>query len=131
MAFIERLKEYRAPLFKRQKIKGNGKMEQFDGWQTTRSNRKLIIDELASYLREGIDIRCPHLVNELKTFINHPSGKEQAMSGCHDDDVMALAIGLHCLPSATTFRRLAHIKQEPMDGYELNNKQTKNYNGKW
>lgn len=130
MAFIERLKERAVPLYKRQKIKSNGKLERFDGWQTTMPNRKLILDELATQLREGIDIRCLHLIDELKTFINHPSGKEQAMGGCHDDDVMALAIGLHCLPTGMVYQRLDLIKQEPKDGYEPQRKRG-TFNGKW
>jgi hypothetical protein len=65
--------------------------------------REGLISGLASAIRNGdIDPSCPHAVGEYKSFIRNPSGKSEAASGHHDDDVLADAIAWECLPSAPT-----------------------------
>lgn len=72
------------------------------GWETNKDTRPMIIDELASRIREqNIDIACPHLANQLQTFIIDSKGRAEAQSGCHDDDVLSAAIGTFCLEAAT------------------------------
>ncbi|MFZ5807299.1 MAG: hypothetical protein ACOY3I_08860 [Verrucomicrobiota bacterium] len=119
MAFIERLKEREVPIYCRQRLSASGRKTSLEGWQTTAASRKLIIDELAAVIRDGLDIRCSHLVRELKTFATNSDGKEEALPGCHDDDVLALAIGLHCLPSGTIYEKKSIALHIPSDGYEF------------
>lgn len=70
------------------------------------SRKPLVIDTLASYLRPldgsetgeamlgGVDVM---LLSELESFVNTPSGKVQADTGCHDDLVMSTAIAVWVL----------------------------------
>lgn len=75
------------------------------GWQTNEDRRRDIIDTLASRIREQtIDIADPHLIGELKSFIRIQSGRSEAMSGRHDDDVLSAAIGLANLDAATEYQ---------------------------
>ncbi len=74
------------------------------GWETNQDTRPMIIDELASRIRDQkIDIGCPHLASELQTFVVGSTGKAEAMSGKHDDDVLSAAIGIFNLESATEY----------------------------
>lgn len=63
------------------------------GFNTTSKTKPIIIGELVGLLRE--DMRLESDVNTLKemlTFVKTTNGGTEAMSGCHDDLVMALAI---------------------------------------
>lgn len=81
------------------------------GWNTTESSKKAMISELARRIYEpnaigaGIAVHIMHVIKELRTFVRHDNGTEGAMkvTGCHDDFVLALAIGIACLPSATSY----------------------------
>ncbi|MFH1066420.1 MAG: hypothetical protein V1746_00715 [bacterium] len=131
MAFIERLKERRVPLYMRRKANAQGGVSKLEGWQTTGQSRKLIIDELASLIFRGsLSVRCPHAVGELRTFVTNAHGREEALPGCHDDDVLALAIGLHCLPKGTFYALRKMPRQEPRDGYEKR-EEPRTFEGKW
>jgi hypothetical protein len=80
------------------------------GWQTTESNREALLITLAGAIRStgedggGIELRCPHLVQECVHFERNEKGKSVASGGWHDDDVMSVAIGLQCIGHATTYR---------------------------
>lgn len=132
MAFIERLKERRVPLYVRRKVSASTRnIVQLKGWQTTEQNRKLIIDELAAKIRkEEISIFCSHVIGELKTFVTNSVGREEALTGCHDDDVLALAIGLHCLSSGSIYRSACRTLAEPKDSYEKKSEPLA-FGGKW
>lgn len=68
------------------------------GWCTTPGNRTGILDGLAdALLRNELLTRDALLPAELRTFIVHPDGTSRAQTGCHDDAVMAAAIGLRVL----------------------------------
>lgn len=83
---------------------GDGKTVRKRGWLTTEPLREQIIANLQRYIREReIDIFCPRVIEELRNFITLPNGRKEAASGFHDDWVMMLAIGLHCLPAATRY----------------------------
>jgi len=65
------------------------------GWDTNAKTRPLMIQELAQFISEGhIILNDFETVDELLTFIYDRDGKAQALKGCHDDRVMALAIAL-------------------------------------
>lgn len=69
------------------------------GWRTDEKNRPVIIETLANAVRvapnkqigEGIELRCPWLIQQCKNFGFKPSGRPEALTG-HDDDVIATAI---------------------------------------
>lgn len=79
------------------------------GWMTTSGNREALINSLAQAIRKtgdegaGIEIRCPHAISECRHFEVAPSGRSEAVDGWHDDDVLALAIGVQCLGQATVY----------------------------
>lgn len=72
------------------------------GWHTDEGSRRQMVSTGQDYVREEkLELLCPHVLAELKTFIYDKRGKACAASGCHDDDVMALLMGLCCLHVAT------------------------------
>jgi hypothetical protein len=81
------------------------------GWTTTEQSREMIISTLARALREagkglpgdGIEIRCPWIIAQLKNFVTKKNGRSEAAKGKHDDDVLMVAIGLQCIEQATTY----------------------------
>jgi hypothetical protein len=89
------------------------------GFQTNSKTREILIETLARAIREwdtpgsGIDVWCPHAVGELQKFVRTDSGRSEAAPGSHDDDVIAIALGLHLIEQATkyfpqTFRGASH-----------------------
>lgn len=86
-------------------------LSKFLGWQTTPKTRPVIIEALATTIRqsgkgmigEGYEVRCPWILAQMRNFGTKPSGRQEALTG-HDDDVLSLAIGNFTLPLATTYR---------------------------
>lgn len=71
------------------------------GWKTTSSTRPMMLDHLNQSIRQGECVpRSAKLVNECFTFVRNNKGRPEAQVGCHDDLVVAGAIGLmvhqHC-----------------------------------
>ena len=68
------------------------------GFKTTMASKPQIIGLLQNAIIED-DIRIPSevIIRELKTYVSKDSGKMEAMAGCHDDTVMATAMGLEVL----------------------------------
>lgn len=86
------------------------------GWNTNDASRRQAVSELQENVREQtIEILSPEIIAELKTFVFSSKGKAEAAVGAHDDLVMALAIGLCCLPHATTFTEAAAITVKAPD----------------
>lgn len=81
------------------------------GFQTTPATRPIILSKTAKALREvhvegsGVDIWDEDILDECSQFIRKPNGREEAMEGCKDDDVMALSIGLETIGAATPYYR--------------------------
>jgi hypothetical protein len=79
------------------------------GWETTSKTREMIIENIARAIREwdkdneGIDIFCPTALGQLNHFIRKHDGRSEASAGWHDDDVLAIAIGLQLIDHATTY----------------------------
>lgn len=79
------------------------------GWQTNPATREAMIEGLARAIREfdregeGVELWCPHIISELENFIIKPNGRSEAERGWHDDDVLALAIGLATIAGATPY----------------------------
>jgi hypothetical protein len=65
------------------------------GFDTSERMRAHILDTLERVLREGeFGLYSLRTVNELVTFVINEKGKAEAQSGCNDDLVMSLAIGV-------------------------------------
>ena len=70
------------------------------GFLTTSKTKPLIIDNLASLIRQHESgIADIELVNELRTYVIDEKGAFNSQQGCYDDRVMAYAIALHGLAS--------------------------------
>jgi hypothetical protein len=65
------------------------------GWLTSVVTRPVMIENLAAVLvAEPQLFQSPRLLNECRTFVRHADGSSSAVSGAHDDCVMAIAIAL-------------------------------------
>jgi hypothetical protein len=72
------------------------------GWCTTPTSRPLLVDGLAdALLRDELHTHDALIAAECRTFIVHADGIPRAQSGCHDDAVMAAAIGVRLLSTIT------------------------------
>lgn len=128
LALVELLKQqsdiplYRRPVYSLRE----SKQTEVLGWQTSdgagrTGTRSLIIEGLAAAIRDwdkegtGLDVSCPHVAEEATTFVVKESGKAEAMDGYHDDDIMALAFGLHCLGEATPYPEAVADRRMPAD----------------
>lgn len=100
------LKDAGVPLYKRivPSAKTKAKEEQYGFKLTSADQRRTVIEGLAAAIREDrLDIPCPHVCAELKTFVVDKNGRAAASSGHHDDDVMCLAMAWEILPLSTTY----------------------------
>lgn len=65
------------------------------GWHTDTKTKPIIIDKLAQVIREKtITIPSEDTIRELQTYVIEEDGKTNAVEGCNDDRVMALAIAV-------------------------------------
>lgn len=84
-------------------------------------NRRWVIENLARSIRElgkeyeGIEIPFLHIVQELTTFVNYPDGTPRALEGCHDDNVLALAIGHANEAVGQTYKKQIIVPELPRD----------------
>ena len=80
-------------------------VEKAFGWSTDKITRKTIIDHLATEIVEGnVDIPDPDVMKELKTFVVNDRGKPEAAPGHHDDHVLAAALAVYNIDSATKYK---------------------------
>lgn len=81
------------------------------GWNTDVRTREMVISTLAKAIRdagkgnigEGIELRCPWMVEQMKNFVTKTNGRSEAAKGKHDDDVLMVAIGLQVIDHATPY----------------------------
>lgn len=72
-----------------------GEEKKEPGWPTTPKTRPIMMSELRTVMREhSMIINSTRLLGECFTFVVNDKGKEEAQGGCHDDLVMAFAIGI-------------------------------------
>jgi len=65
------------------------------GWHTNLKTKPLMIDDLNRVIRERLlDIHDGKLKSELQTFAYDDAGRMNAVEGCYDDRVIALAIAV-------------------------------------
>lgn len=68
------------------------------GWHMSPSNRDdLILYGSSAVENEVLEINSPELVNELSSFIKHPTGKKGAAKGKKDDRIIGLFLAFHAL----------------------------------
>lgn len=115
LAIDQVLKRYRYPrLYTRRVIdRLSQKWTDRTGWDTTARTRMVILETLETVLREKeFGLFSLRAVNELGTFVWSDKEKAEAQPGCHDDLVMALAIGVHIV---TTLPR--QVREKTPDPY--------------
>lgn len=120
--FIEYLKSWGANLYQREFFnRRDQKMSNALGYQTNQNTRERLVTTLATAIREwdtpgnGIDIWCPHAVSQCENFILKENGRSEAAQGFHDDDVIAIALGLELIEHATTCPPLMNAFNLPPD----------------
>jgi len=104
LTLLEGLRRAGMPLFKRRGPGADG-IEKL-GFQSNSATKPLVIASLSRALDGDppLDVYDAHVIDELGQFVIHEDGREAALPGKHDDDVMALAMAVHHLPLATPFR---------------------------
>jgi hypothetical protein len=121
LALIEYLRNAGVPLYQDEVIDHlTSKTKSIIGWETNRENRVRCIERLATLIRESsLDapkiLLDPWTIEELKTFVRDTKGHAAAAPGKHDDNVMAVAIGVTCMESATTLLPLVRKSRKPID----------------
>ena len=109
LTLLEGLRRAGMPLFKRRNMPmggGGGEPVERLGFQTHAGTKPLVIASLSRAVDGDppLDLHDPHVIDELGSFVIHDDGREAALPGRHDDDVMALAMAVHHLPRATPYR---------------------------
>lgn len=119
-AFILGARTKGIPIWQRHDIDPHsGKKRSYDGWRTTDTReygglRSAIIWRLHEVLRNmELDCHCPHILSELADFVDK-GGRMEAATG-HDDDCLALAIGVFNIESSTTFIEPITVTPLPPD----------------
>jgi len=132
LALIELLKVANLNIYQREIFNlRESKRSKALGWQTTDKTRRMVVENLASHIRDynekefGIDVFCRHAVAELRSFVVAENGRPEAAVGKHDDDVLAMAIGLATIEGATPYIEPKAIRNLPPDLQKLVDSQQK------
>ena len=112
LAIIKYLLEAGVHVYQRRKVNNStGMVEKFYGWQTDKITRKTVIDHMASELMDrNFDIPDKGILQEMKVFVINDKGKPEAAPGHHDDHVLAAALCLYNMESASTFKGMKKKK---------------------
>lgn len=117
LALLEGLRRAGMPLFRRRSLPAangaGGVTVEKPGFQTNAATKPLVIASLSRAIdgNPPLDLFDPQAIGELGTFVIHEDGREAALPGKHDDDVMALAMAVHHLGLATQFHRRKPVRQ--------------------
>lgn len=88
-------KPYRKLYYKEILDEQSKKLTKKFGWKTDSKSKPLMIDKLAELIRNKlINIPSQDTIRELQTYIIEEDGKMNAVEGCNDDRVIALAIAI-------------------------------------
>jgi hypothetical protein len=106
LALLKYLLESGLSVYRRRRFNdSSGMVEKSFGWSTDKITRKTVIDHMAAeLLEENFDIPDIDVLKEMKTFVINDKGKPQAAPGHHDDHVLAAAIALYNIDSASTYK---------------------------
>lgn len=96
------------------------------GWTTSEQSRVALVDSLSVAIREitdpervdGLEIYCPNTVSEIRTFQVDKTGKACAAAGCHDDEVIGIAIGNYLINLATVYANPVIDRPTVKDAYQ-------------
>lgn len=108
------------------------------GWQTTTRTRPMMLENLATAIREagrgevgtGYEVRCPWIIAQMKNFGAKPSGRLEALVG-HDDDVLSLAIGLQTIDMALPWHEVERDEWLPRDLRGINTSDRRAGRSQW
>ncbi len=107
---IELLKLRGATLYRREILnRTDYKTTEAYGYQTNSRTRENMIETLAAAIRDydvdggGIDIWCPHGLEQCENFVRKQNGRSEAADGWKDDDVISIAMGLELIEQATPY----------------------------
>lgn len=94
--------EHNSPLFLREQVdKTTQAVTTSLGWWTTAGTRRQAISALQTAVREQtMECPCSHAIGELSSLVIDNHGKAVGGGSSHDDDALALAIGLACMHAA-------------------------------
>lgn len=68
------------------------------GFRTTSASKPRVIGHLKRLIEDyDIQLSSAIIVEELKTYVSNENGKTEALSGCHDDTIMSVAIAMEAL----------------------------------
>jgi hypothetical protein len=85
------------------------------GWETNRITRHLAIDNYNKLLNNGsISLRSRNGITEAMSFITKPDGRQEANSGCFDDELFAdmICCEVHFrVPMAVNFKNTVRLLQ--------------------
>ncbi len=88
------------------------------GFRTDEDGRRMAVSKGQEFIREQrLVLECAHALAEMKTFVFDDKGKAVGSGSNHDDDVLALIIGLCCLPAATEYVPRNARANAGRDGY--------------
>ncbi len=79
------------------------------GYSTNEKTRETLVESMAKVIREwdspgdGIDILCPLAMEQFENFIRKLNGRSEHADGWHDDDVLAIALGVELIDHATLY----------------------------
>lgn len=106
LALLKYLLEAGLSVYRRRRFNdSSGMVEKSFGWSTDKVTRKTVIDHMAAeLLEENFDIPDIDVLKEMKTFVINDKGKPEAAPGHHDDHVLAAAIALYNIDSASKFK---------------------------
>lgn len=109
--------QYQANLLKRPVFNSTTQRhEERLGWWTDKISRRVMISELQDFVREQkIDILDRHAIGEFATLIIDDDGKVRGAGKHHDDDPMAISMGLACLGAATKYSEPRAPKPKAVD----------------
>lgn len=114
-AVIKRLRELGCNLYQQQipdKVKQT--LETRLGWMSSDGSRRDAVTHGQKAVREQlVDVPCPHMRAEMKTFIFDKTGKAIGSAGNKDDDVLGFCIAQATMHAATVYHERAKI---PMRG---------------
>lgn len=79
------------------------------GYNTNERTRENLVESMARVIREwdapgdGIDIWCPLALEQCENFVRKGNGRSEHADGWHDDDVLAISLGVELIEHATTY----------------------------
>ena len=106
LALVKYLLDHGLSVYRRRKVIDTmGMVEKSFGWSTDKITRKTVIDHMAAELMDrNFDIPDLDVLKEMKVFVVNDKGKPEAAPGHHDDHVLAAAIALYNIDSASPYR---------------------------